>query len=107
MIVTTTDLWRMSAMQLAGGGAAMTSNSAAVSARVSVAQVLSPVTVCVKAAASALMQAEYSATVAVQVVGMSLQPGLSAQGSVWLQEVSLFVQFVCACASDGALLDAA
>jgi hypothetical protein len=54
------------------------------------------------------MQAEYCATVAVQVEGMSLQPLLLAQGSPpCVQLFSWVVQFCCSTACEGALLDAA
>ena len=48
-------------------------------ALVDVAQLGSPSMLWLKAATSSLMQAEYSATVAVQFEGMSLQPGSSAE----------------------------
>src|SRR4051794_6348514 len=74
---------------------------------VSAVQAGSPFTVWMKAATSALMHAEYCATVAAQVVGMSLQPGLLAQGSVCWQAACCPEQLSRRTDSEGALLDAA
>src|SRR6266567_1412640 len=97
----------MSEAQLAGGEPPVcASKTADVPALVSVLQLGSPVTVWVKAVASSLMQAEYCATVAVQLAGRSLQPGLvNAPPSPLRQALSWLVQFCCSTASDGALLD--
>src|SRR4051812_16771926 len=95
----------ISEAQLAGGRLDWASKIGAVSVRV--AQLASAPTVWMKAVTSALMQATYCATVAVQVDGMSLHPRLSAHGSVDWQDISLLVQFCCVLATVGALLDAA
>src|SRR5690242_11955712 len=80
----------------------------ALPALVSVVQLGRPVTVCVNAEASSLMQAAYCATVAVQFDGSSLQPGLvNAPASPFRQALSWFVQFCCSTVCVGALLDAA
>ena len=94
--------------QLAGGFTPppKMSQTAVMSVFVAVAQSASPLTAGMKAATSSLMQAEYSATVAVQVEGMSLQPGLVVEPAL-RQEVSVLVQFDCNLASVGGLLDAA
>ena len=66
-----------SGVQLAGGAAPEKSQTAAKSARVTVAQLASPLTVWEKAAAWSAMHVEYSATVAVQGEGRSLLLGLA------------------------------
>ena len=93
--------------QLAGGAAAMAFKMSDAFERISIEHIGKPPTSWMNAATSSLMQAEYCATVAVQVDGMSLQPRLSAHGSAvpW-HDVSLFAQFDCNCASVGALLEA-
>jgi hypothetical protein len=95
----------LSDVQLAGGSPVLKAQTAAKSFFVTVAQLASPLTVGVKAAAWSVMQVEYSATVAVQVEGMSLQLGLP--GLACRQAVSWPVQFPCNIESVGALLDIA
>jgi acetyl-CoA acetyltransferase len=81
-------------VQLAGRlSSVMKAQTAAKSALVTVAQLASPGTTLLYAAASSVMQVEYSATVAVQVEEMSPQLGLG--GSACRQAVSLLVQFAC------------
>ena len=79
------------ASQLAGVGGVMTSQTAEIVALVDAVQLGRPSTALLKAMTSSLMQAEYCATVTVQVDGMSLQPGLSAEPTpdwAWVQEDS-------------------
>lgn len=79
----------VSASQLAGVVGVMTSQTAEMVALVDAAQLGRPSTAVLKAVTSSLMQAEYCATVAVQVEGMSLQPGLSAEPTPELACVQL------------------
>jgi hypothetical protein len=92
-------------VQLAGGLPVLKAQTAAKSFLVTVAQLASPLTVGVKAAAWSVMRVEYSATIAAQVEGMSLQLGLT--GLACGQAVSWPVQFSCNVESVGAPLDIA
>jgi hypothetical protein len=77
--------------QLSGGLAVTKSHIAASSERVTVAQLASPSTPLLKAVAVSAMQAEYCATVTVQLAGIVLQLGLAAPA--FRQELSRLVQF--------------
>ena len=68
-------------MQLGSRSAPLKSQIAAVPSAVNASQVGSPLTVWVKPAAVSLMQVVYSATVAVQSVGILLQPVLLFQAT--------------------------
>jgi hypothetical protein len=87
----------------------MASQIALVPALVNSVQLGSPLTVWLKSVTSSRMQAEYSATVAMQVEGRSPQPGLgqTALGSAAWQPVSLLVQFDRNLSCVGGLLDVA
>jgi hypothetical protein len=84
--------------QLSGEVGAMTSQTADMLALVAVAQLGRPLMPWMKIATSSLMQAEYCVTVAVQVEGSALQPGLSAEPTpepACVQAVSWSVQICC------------
>jgi hypothetical protein len=88
----------VSESQLAGAVGTMTCQTADILALVDVAQLGSPFMPWLKAVTSSLIQAEYSATVAVQVEGMSPQPGSSADPTpepACRQAVSWSVQTCC------------
>jgi hypothetical protein len=97
----------VSASQSAGSAADMASDTPDVVCRVSVSQLGKPLTLCVKAAISALMQVEYAPTVAVQVMGQPPHPLFMAQGTVLWQSVSCPLQFCRSFSSVGELLEAA
>ena len=92
-----------STRQLAGKSALEKAQTASKSARVTVAQLARPLTVCAKTVAWSAMQVEYSATVAVHGEGRALQLGVAEPAC--MQAVSWLAQFACNAGSVGALLD--